>query len=312
MGVYLSKEYTQAIKGVAIFLVVICHIGNNYTRLFTPLGGIGVSLFLILSAYGLEMSYKKNKLKNFWYKRLKTVFVPYIVLELIMQLTFNSINFATFIMDITLLKPLFPLGWYLNYLMLMYISFWIIKKAFNKDTSLIFVLLSVVFGAVFFFTNNGIRFEQSLAFPIGLLLANVKEGRLEKFFDVRFGLCLIIVAIFFLAIKQIPIIRIDYKSMIFVLDLFVKTFFSCGILMIFYSFYKANKVVKVFNIYKMLGKYSYELYLVHGYALCVFSYFYCGEALCLFLTITIMGVSFLVYIERKTIDSFNKYKLNKF
>lgn len=308
MGVNLSKEYTQAIKGLAIFLVVICHIGNNYTRLFTPLGGIGVSLFLILSAYGLEMSYKKNKLKNFWYKRLQTVFVPYIVLELIMQLTFNSINFAAFIMDITLLKPLFPLGWYLNYLMLMYISFWLTKKVFNEDASLIFVLLSVVFGAVFFFTNNGIRFEQSLAFPIGLFLANVKEGRLEKFFNVRFGVYLIIVAIIFLGIKQIPIIRIDYKTMVFGLDLFVKTFFSCGILMILYSFYKANKVVKVFSIYKMLGEYSYELYLVHGYALCIFSYFYCVEALCLFLTITVMGVWLLVYIDKKTIDSFNKHK----
>ena len=229
MGVNLSKEYTQAIKGLAIFLVVICHIGNNYTRLFTPLGGIGVSLFLILSAYGLEMSYKKNKLKNFWHKRLQTVFVPYIVLELIMLPTFNSINFADFIMDITLFKPLFPLGWYLNYLMLMYISFWLTKKVFDKDTSLIFVLLSVVFGAVFFLTNNGIRFEQSLAFPIGLLLANVKEGRLEKFFDFHFGLCLIIMAVLFLGIKQIPIIRIDYKNVIVVLDLLVKTFFSCGI-----------------------------------------------------------------------------------
>lgn len=34
------------------------------------IGGIGVALFLICSGYGLEVSYEKNGLKDFWMKRM--------------------------------------------------------------------------------------------------------------------------------------------------------------------------------------------------------------------------------------------------
>lgn len=69
----ISREQTDVIKGIAIACVIIAHLGCQLTRLTTPLGGIGVALFLIVSGYGLSLSYEKGKrsgdgLKKYWTK----------------------------------------------------------------------------------------------------------------------------------------------------------------------------------------------------------------------------------------------------
>ena len=54
----LNKNTTTSIKGLAIFIIILSHIsGNLGIRFLTPLGGIGVALFLFLSGYGLSKSY---------------------------------------------------------------------------------------------------------------------------------------------------------------------------------------------------------------------------------------------------------------
>lgn len=57
---FLGRNSSDIMKGIAILCVVICHFMGTYgqgIRIFTPLGGIGVSIFLILSAYGLNESW---------------------------------------------------------------------------------------------------------------------------------------------------------------------------------------------------------------------------------------------------------------
>ena len=59
-GSVISKYDSQVLKGLAIYCVVLCHFMGTFGEgitLFTPLGGIGVSIFLFLSAYGLNKSY---------------------------------------------------------------------------------------------------------------------------------------------------------------------------------------------------------------------------------------------------------------
>ena len=49
-------EYTTALRGIAILIIMLAHCFGGFTRALTPLGGIGVSIFLILSGYGLTKS----------------------------------------------------------------------------------------------------------------------------------------------------------------------------------------------------------------------------------------------------------------
>ena len=46
-------DRTVAMRGIAIFLIILSHIiGLFQIRYATPLGGTGVAIFLILSGYG--------------------------------------------------------------------------------------------------------------------------------------------------------------------------------------------------------------------------------------------------------------------
>jgi peptidoglycan/LPS O-acetylase OafA/YrhL len=80
----LSQNVSQELKGVAILLVVISHIGYflaSDTRFLFPLSiaaGVGVNMFLLLSGYGLTISSSKSNdgiLQNYR-RRLGKLYVP--------------------------------------------------------------------------------------------------------------------------------------------------------------------------------------------------------------------------------------------
>ena len=60
----LDKNHTNILKGYALFAILFSHVGQflSINAIELP-GGIGVSLFLILSAYGITYSVEKNGLK---------------------------------------------------------------------------------------------------------------------------------------------------------------------------------------------------------------------------------------------------------
>lgn len=74
-----SKDTTTIFKGVAILMIVMGHVGQlvPFSRPFTPLGAIGVALFLLCSGYGIEKSFLKNGRKDSWKKRIINVWLPY-------------------------------------------------------------------------------------------------------------------------------------------------------------------------------------------------------------------------------------------
>lgn len=58
---FCDKKHFIILKGIAIVAIVICHVGNLSGKTwFTPLGGIGVAIFLFCSAYGLTLSAKNG------------------------------------------------------------------------------------------------------------------------------------------------------------------------------------------------------------------------------------------------------------
>ena len=115
------------LKGIAIFLVLLCHFAGFYSRggirLFTPAGGIGVAIFLILSGYGLNESWKRNHGKGWWRKRLLKVFLPYAIIQWGGYWLWRPFDFWGFLKDVTCICPLYVHGWYMHHLMICYVSF---------------------------------------------------------------------------------------------------------------------------------------------------------------------------------------------
>lgn len=65
-GLFLDFTFTDCLRGVAILLVFQSHVCSTMgTVIFTPLGGTGVALFLFLSDYDLNESYKHTGQQRF-------------------------------------------------------------------------------------------------------------------------------------------------------------------------------------------------------------------------------------------------------
>lgn len=250
-------------RGVAILLVLLCHMVGTFFNgrvvYFTPLGGIGVAIFLMLSAYGLNESYIKHGLTNWWRKRLIAVWIPYFIIECSFYWTFHEWNFWDFFKDITFIKPLYQNGWYLNYLAVCYIMFYLIMS--NSLTRKHKIVFWGVLSIVSFFVLSPIRAEQSFSFFVGVILSEKKE-KLKKL-NWKTGSILIIFSVAFLVLKQTSVIKNAPQLIYNLVQLMIKL--PCGIGVCGWII-SINKKLNL-KFLDLVGKISYELYLVHGYVL---------------------------------------------
>lgn len=313
MDYNITKNQTNIIKGLAIILIITCHIGNFFTRVTTPLGGIGVALFLMISGYGLQKSFCKCGVSFFWRKRLISVFLPYFVVQVIFHIVTRRFNLMDFILDITLIRPRFPLGWYLNYLLIWYFAFWVIhySKVLQKKRCFWLMLFGIGISIFYFFTLSSIRFEQSFSFILGYIVSydgGIKIG--SKHYSNTNIILSFVVGFGVLLFKQNSYIR-SFPYLLEVMDLIIKTSISIALLQLI-LLGKTNKCL-IINIIgtlmAWLGTISYELYLVHGYALSFFNLisFKIEAAVCV-ISISI-PLSILFYICNSRIQTILHKKL---
>ena len=95
-GFKLIMQYRNVIMGIATLWIYIFHawipIFNNPTGNITlfchyieeyirKMGYCGVDIFLLLSGMGLTYAIKKGSLARFYYRRIRRVFIPYLVTD---------------------------------------------------------------------------------------------------------------------------------------------------------------------------------------------------------------------------------------
>lgn len=256
---FLSFAHTDILRGIAASFVVFQHVGNIYgLREVTPLGGIGVSLFIICSAYGLSKSYEKNGLQHFIKNRFLKILIPYwITISL-----YNIINHNTFTI-IEFIKQIFVINtteylWFVQLILLLYVMFYIIYKFIPKYKLLVFFILSVM---SLILIKNNLWAEQSFAFFVGLILAKYyhKCNFINKRNVLLFSLLCLFVGFSSLYLKQSPQIR-NANYIIFNIDqAILKTVTAIGIVYISYLLLSLKSLI----IFILPGKFSYEIYLIH-------------------------------------------------
>ena len=88
-GTFFSKAYTSMLKGVCCLIVIYVHFHGAYTNTLQDaigsFGYIAVTLFFLISAYGMMLSSerKKNYLNHFWRNRLIALLVPCLCVNLL-------------------------------------------------------------------------------------------------------------------------------------------------------------------------------------------------------------------------------------
>ena len=192
---WLPLESTMELKGLAIIVIVISHIGYflvSDTRFLWPLSimaGVGVNLFLFLSGFGLAASQMKKSLSimEFYKRRLFKLFIPLWLLLLVilpLDIFFLKLNYSweylwQLFLGLTFRADLYrdfnsPL-WYLTFIIPYYVLFPLVFLKKQPWLSA-FILAGLGYLLVYLnpnFLSNVMHLYKIhiLAFPLGILTA---------------------------------------------------------------------------------------------------------------------------------------------
>lgn len=244
-----------------------CDLGIRY---FTPLGGIGVSLFLILSGYGLSESFKRKGVDSFWKNKISKIWIPYLIVLLVLSiLKFPDINWQNLLLEIIGINSRF---WFISFLLYNYLIFYVCCKS-----SEIYKYRYVLFGAFavcIFLFDNRIRGEQSLSFVSGIILSDYKDRIINVFVNSKklqfFQTISLLLSIAALAAKQTSIVRLNmeqYRIFQNSIELMVK--FPFALFLLSLCFLKGSEMVTWKHIVDknrflmFCATISLELYMIH-------------------------------------------------
>lgn len=261
-----TRQDTNFLKGVAALMVVFAHYttwmeaGIGLPVILIPyksLGPLGVAIFMFLSGYGLYMSSKWDKLKlSFILKRLKNVYLPYIVIR-VLTLAVGGYDFSVgegirYIIGFSI-KP----AWFIVVILLLYIGYFMVS--WMKSGKLLFLYLyTIIISTVFLYTmgiDHSNWFANNISFPIGVTFAVYHDKIIEQI-KRNYTLYLIITIISFLVCSALYLLfKSDYifwaKSISGVL------LSICCILFLMKFSFESRPMIEI-------GRLSLYVYLIHS------------------------------------------------
>ncbi len=295
-------DFIDALRGWAIFAVIIVHVSywivpqNEFLKLISSQGVQGVGLFFVSSSLTLFLSMSERNIKEdrpflkYFIRRFFRI-APLFYLAIIcytmikgLESNFyapNGIHFHHFLLTTTFLhgwlpdtiNAIVPGGWSIATEMMFYliVPFLFLKLKSTKTT--IWVLLaSIIFAKIvnvlsWFFFNSFFADYQNLiyafqnwwliaqlpVFLVGVLLFHTIKS--IKVTDKQYGTILLLVSIFLL---------VSFLKTKSYFDLITSYYFYAFAFFVFaLSLYIYPNLIFVNKITKLLGKYSYSLYLTH-------------------------------------------------
>ena len=291
---YLSRELTTNIRGLLALGIVLHHASGYFTEFtfITALRFVGyliVALFFFFSGYGLQYGFEnKNKYMNgFLKKRFGSILIPYwtvTTLETVLLSVFGAeYSFKTYILALLLIKLTNGTVWYIQILILLYIVYWIshVKK---ENMAIFWIAFLMLFCALFFNGAQDLYYRSIFAFPLGVCWYKYREKLLKCFAQTYTG-------------------SLVLCTMCFIICLFIKTFgamISDSLVMSLGSMSSAVMICVFFGIafYKLhidnvilrvLGKLSFEIYLIHNWVLQLVWRYVCAEdSILLFISISLI------------------------
>ena len=274
---WMSRNYTTAIKGFSILTVLWAHIGGHYgIRGIQFIAGISVSLFVIFSGYGLQLSAEANGLNHYWKKRILHVILPFWIVEGVGLAASGQLTFKLYLLDCLFLKPATGPGWFMQYIMVCYLLFFFIKLMIKKtnpkepekyEERIIYgaFLTWFVIDSLFLARPDMpfLRARQMLCFPFGVSMARYKESS-EKAASKRgpffFGT---ITGLLFMGITQLPTV----KDMPYIFQNLLSLLTVLPLAIAGLTISKRHMWLVNNWVLNKLGLVSFEIYLVHAFTM---------------------------------------------
>jgi len=284
----LDTTSTDQIRGLAIIGIILLHYMTNtpvitipplYSEYFSPLGLIGVGCFLFLSGFGLTVSYLKQGIyKHYLPKRFIRILLPYwvvsiliilldlLLLHTIIPVKYIALNLAGIIIFVDSAKNIDVVLWYVTYILLLYVTFYLIFIQKLSDRVKVCILFLVAMLSVFVFAylqNRAYTYTQywaiySLYFPMGAVLGLNFEAIKKKVQKIPLRDMKIIVLTALLVLFLYGyLVEFRTPDLLHILNTYLS-----GLIFVF-----AIVLLSLFKLYSkfllFIGSISYELYLVH-------------------------------------------------
>ena len=278
----LDRHQTEQLKGLAIFLVILghlwVHVSDNQPLLV--LSGDGVTIFLMLSGFGLAVSSGNRcpDARTFAVRRLMRVMMPYwLATAVILALDAILLGHLLSPVDLTLTllgvnisdatRHLDYARWFVTSILLWYVLFYL--AMFLKDKAGLDPLVWLFsFGlALYLFNHYVYSFAyQELAFPAGCALARYRDEITNRFERSRGRWVLgavILLAGGILYQALMPLVYPKLWPMLFFRFSFqaASIALTAGLIILFGQLGTLGRHSRVLAL---LGTLSYELFLLHG------------------------------------------------
>ena len=265
-------------------MVILGHLWVHVseTEASIVLSGDAVALFLMLSGYGLTISCKNRPvtLKYFLSRRIKRVMVPYwmatiflIFLDyLILDKVLSYHDIIMTILGINVNENTIHVDyvrWYITFLLMWYFIFYcVMLKVKHPNNLLIFLTYSTFLMLLsYYFLRFG--WYEFFAFPIGCSLA-VFHNEISLFFINKKSIFPALIGVIYILLFKFLYSNHSIQNYLgnHIPNIFLNVVFEfnsiilCFCLIIIVSYFGLNKYRS--KILLIFGKYSYEMFLLHG------------------------------------------------
>lgn len=254
---FTDKKQANIIRGICCIIVVLVHIpqehGNVIQDAIGSFGYICVTIFFLLSAFGLKYSLKNKKdyLKHFLRNRLLVIYIPFVIANLIYQIITIKDGFDIWsivgIKDIT----------FVGELILFYLAFYFVYKLVKdiKKADIAMVALVIIFSVISYIFKFG-WYVECLGFAYGIIIFNIQDKinnlvRKHYIVNLLIATCSsVILGIIYIKIKNVELI-----------NYIIKIILGISLISLVAILFKK---VRIYNkVLDVLGKISYEIFLLH-------------------------------------------------
>lgn len=283
----IKRTPSEYIRGIAIVFVVLGHIlGGTFgiidTHITSILGIGGVTIFLLLSGYGLYQSYQKNRLqgRSYWDKKIEKVFLPYAVITVIyylyLMLRGTAPGYPALLRNILCIdyaRTMDGTMWYMSFLLLWYLAFFCVfyfKGATVGKVGLL-VLLGLAFHSYWLkdtFGQCAWQFStNAFAFPCGVALGYAMDlynrSPIPQKWKAR--LCLLLRIGVFTGSLAVLILSVLKTIQI--------AYWKCGMAIFFVLYTLLSLPKKEIKLLKWLGASSFLIYIIEGKLIAIWGQF---------------------------------------
>ena len=255
----ITVDKSVAIRGVCALSIFVFHIllGVSSSPLLHFWGGMFVAVFLILSGYGINESFRRHGLKGYWHKRLNKVIVPTIVFMSGFDLLAPHIGFHTWWNELTYSQPTY---WFVFHIAKCYAAYWVARHCCGR-----YWLWALAAWGVYSlnhcFCGMHLESEQCFSFLAGVLFSEYGTtiSRLSRRGKRISLIVLFVIGLGFFAAKSLPELHqyigtVAYNYLLFPFRL------SWGVVA---TFVMASWPIERSRVLAFCGRRSLEIYIAH-------------------------------------------------